>query len=73
MRHCACGCGRAWRPLNPRRLYHPECRAAVQNDRRGFANLTKRDIARIEAMFQAARAARRRGRDVQRDTTCRTW
>ena len=64
---CGCGCGRAWRPLNPRAQYHPLCRAAVNKARllrhlaetRRVALDAPEDAAQIEAMFQAARTARK--------------
>lgn len=68
---CAYGCGRTMRPLNPRRQYHPLCREANRAQARRVWAATRaanraaqtgaavREAEQIEAMFQAARAARR--------------
>lgn len=59
MRRCLCGCGRVLRALNPRRQYHAECLRAKRNAARGVEYLGAREVARIEAKYQAARLARR--------------
>lgn len=64
MRVCACGCARAWRPLNPLRRYHPECDgvSVVPRPKRRYTRHVPEDAAAIEARYQAARAARLRQR-----------
>ena len=61
MKACQCGCGRAWRPLNKLRRYHPECdEQPVYRPKRAYTYSPPEDPAVIEAAYQAARAARRR-------------
>jgi len=59
---CGCGCGRLWTPLNKLRRYHPECDGVplpVARVKRAYTRHIPEDPAMIEALFQAARAARR--------------
>lgn len=69
MRACACGCGRSWRPLNPRRVYHPECdgkpvtrryvRKVVPVDPKAERAQMDADAGQVAAMLAALRARRR--------------
>lgn len=58
MTPCACGWGRVCRPLNRLRRYHQACLAAKRNAARADYP-TPAALARIEAVFQAARQARK--------------
>lgn len=62
---CLCGCGRTWRPLNKKALYHPECNGVPlerERVRRAYTYSPPEDAAAIEARWQAVRAGRRMGR-----------